>query len=80
MILCSCCVIRHTDLAAAIRALRQENPKAQITLNRVYRHLGKRPVCMDCSPLLVRRINILSAEIIVREEILKGQDIPKRLK
>jgi len=79
MILCSCCVIRQIDLANAIRALLKENPSAQITPNRVYRHLGKRPDCMDCAPLLVRRINILAAEITVKEEILKGQDIPRRL-
>jgi hypothetical protein len=35
---------------------------------------------MECAPLLVRRINILSAEIIVKEEILRGQDVPRRLK
>lgn len=80
MILCSCCVIRQADLADAIRALRRENPNAQVTPNRVYRHLGMRPDCMECAPLLIRRINVLSAEIMIREEILKGEDIPRRLK
>jgi hypothetical protein len=80
MILCSCCTIRQADLTDAIRALRKENPNAQITPNRVYRHIGLKPDCMECAPLLVRRINILSAEIIVKEEILRGQDVPRRLK
>ena len=80
MILCSCCVIRQDDLRDAVRALVAENPKAPITLNRVYRFLGKTPDCTDCSPLLTRRISILAAEIIVKEDILRGQDIPRRLK
>jgi len=80
MILCSCCVIRQNDLRDAVRALVTENPRAPITLNRVYRFLGKTPDCTDCSPLLTRRISILAAEIIVKEDILRGQDIPRRLK
>ncbi|WP_136657745.1 hypothetical protein [Nitratireductor sp. XY-223] len=80
MILCSCCVIRQDELRAAVRALITENPKAPVTLNRVYRHLGRKPDCMDCSPLLTRRISMISADIIVREDILRGQDIPRRLK
>jgi hypothetical protein len=80
MILCSCCVIRQDDVREAIRALVAQNPRAPVTPSRVYRQLGKTPTCMDCAPLLVRRINILAADIIVREQILKGQDIPRRLK
>lgn len=80
MILCSCCVIRQDDVREAIRALIARNPAAPVTPNRVYRQLGKTPTCMDCAPLLVRRINMLAADIIVREQILKGQDIPRRLK
>jgi len=80
MIICSCCVIRQDDLAGAVRALRKENPNAQITPNRVYRALGKRPVCNDCASLIVRRINITAADIIVREELHRGQDVPRRLR
>ncbi|MCB1389718.1 MAG: hypothetical protein KDK12_11355 [Rhodobacteraceae bacterium] len=79
MILCSCCVIRQKDLAEAIRALRRRNPAAPVTPNRVYKELGKTPTCMDCAPLLIRRINVLSAEIMIREEMFKGQEVPERL-
>ena len=80
MILCSCCVIRQEELRTTVRALLSQNPKAPVTLNRVYKHLGRKPDCTDCSPLLTRRINIISAEIIVQEDILRGQEIPRRLK
>ena len=80
VILCSCCVIRQEDLKDAIRALHKQNPSAQITPNRIYKHIGKTPSCMECAPLLVRRINILAADIIVREEVLRGQEIPRRLR
>jgi hypothetical protein len=52
MILCSCAVIRETELRDAIRVLHKENPSAPMTPNRVYRQIGRKPDCMACSPCL----------------------------
>jgi len=80
LILCSCCVIRESELEEAIRSLREQNPNAQITPNRIYREIGRKPECAECTPLLLRRINLLATSIMVNEEVLKGQDFPRRLK
>ncbi len=79
MIICQCCVIRTSELKSAVRELINSNPKAQVTPNRVYRQLGKSPTCAECAPLLIRRINQFAHEIAVRENILKGQEMPRRL-
>jgi hypothetical protein len=80
MILCSCAVIRQEELREAIRKLHSENPRAPITPNRVYRHIGKAPTCMVCAPLLVRRIYRIAHEIIVHEGMLGGEEVPRRLR
>ncbi len=80
MILCSCAVIRQNEMRDAIRELIEKNPKAPVTPNRVYRQMGKSPDCTDCAPLLTRRIQMIYTDIVVNENILKGQDVPRRLK
>lgn len=80
MIICQCCVIRAEELKSAVRTLLQSNPNAQVSPNRVYKLLGKKPNCTDCAPLLIRRINQFAHEIAVNERILKGQDMPRRLR
>ncbi len=80
MILCSCTLIRQADLKPAIRKLHAANPAAPITPNRVYRTLGKKPTCMVCAPLLTRRIYKAASEVIVQENILGGDEEPRRLK
>lgn len=80
MIICQCCIIRTEELKDAVRLLLKSNPNAQVTPNRVYKHLRKSPTCGECSSLLIRRINQFAHEVAVRENILKGQEIPKRLR
>lgn len=80
MIICSCAVITEAEVREAVRVLHRKNPKAAITPARVYRQIGRTPSCMDCAPLLVRRIYKIGYEVVVGEDILKGQEIPRRLK
>lgn len=80
MIICSCAVISDKEVREAIRLLHKNNPSAAITPSRVYKAIGRKPSCMECAPLLVRRIYKIGYEVTVNEDILKGQDVPRRLK
>jgi len=52
LIVCSCTLITSKDIAEAIVALRSNDPCVVITPVLIYRHLGKRPSCGNCLPLM----------------------------
>ena len=52
MIVCSCSMITSKDIAEAVTALRTADPLVVLTPGLVYRHLGKRPSCGGCLPLI----------------------------
>jgi len=54
MIVCSCTMITSKDIAEAVVALRTEDPFVVLTPGLIYRHLGKRPSCGGCLPLISR--------------------------
>ncbi len=54
MIVCSCSVITDKDVAEAVSALRTADPFVVLTPGLIYRHLGKRPSCGECLPLITR--------------------------
>ncbi len=54
MIVCSCSVITDKDVAEAVSALRTADPFVVLTPGLIYRHLGKRPSCGDCLPLIAK--------------------------
>ena len=56
MIICSCARISDRDVEAAIDWMRAADPAAVVTPGKVYRALGKSPVCGGCAPLLVARM------------------------
>lgn len=54
MIVCSCSVITDKDVAEAVLALRTADPFVVLTPGLIYRHLGKRPSCGSCLPLITK--------------------------
>ena len=52
MIVCSCSMITSKDVAEAVTALRTADPLVVLTPGLIYRHLGKRPSCGSCLPLI----------------------------
>jgi bacterioferritin-associated ferredoxin len=52
MIVCSCNLITSKDIAEAVVTLRSNDPFVVITPAVIYRHLGKRPSCGNCLPLI----------------------------
>lgn len=53
MIVCHCQKISDTDIHAAIDWMRASDDMTVITPGKVYRALGKRPVCGGCLPLFM---------------------------
>lgn len=56
MIVCSCAVIRDSELRRIIAEMRAADPMAMITPGRVYHALGKRIRCHGCLPLIFEAI------------------------
>ena len=54
MIICSCSLITAKDVADAVTAIRTADPLVVLTPGLIYRHLGKRPSCGNCMPLITR--------------------------
>jgi bacterioferritin-associated ferredoxin len=52
MIVCSCSMITAKDVADAVTSLRTADPFVVLTPGLIYRHLGKRPSCGSCLPLI----------------------------
>jgi bacterioferritin-associated ferredoxin len=52
MIVCSCNMITARDVEEAVSALRTTDPFVVLTPGLIYRHLGKRPSCGGCLPLI----------------------------
>ena len=54
MIVCSCSMITSQDVADAVTSLRTTDPFVVLTPGLIYRHLGKRPSCGGCLPLITK--------------------------
>ena len=54
MIVCSCTLITAKDVEETVSALRTRDPFVVLTPGLIYRHLGKRPSCGDCLPLITK--------------------------
>ncbi|MGH6864675.1 MAG: (2Fe-2S)-binding protein [Methyloceanibacter sp.] len=54
MIVCSCTMITAKDIAETVSALRTVQPHVVLTPGLIYRHLGKRPSCGNCLPLVAK--------------------------
>ena len=54
MIVCSCSMITSKDVAEAVTSLRTADPFVVLTPGLIYRHLGKRPSCGGCLPLITK--------------------------
>ena len=54
MIVCSCTLITSKDIAEAVTSLRTNDPFVVLTPGLIYRHLGKRPSCGNCLPLITK--------------------------
>jgi bacterioferritin-associated ferredoxin len=52
MIVCSCNMITARDVEETVAALRTRDPFVVLTPGLIYRHLGKRPSCGGCLPLI----------------------------
>ena len=47
-------MITDRDIAEAVSALRTADPFVVLTPGLIYRHLGKRPSCGGCLPLITK--------------------------
>jgi len=47
-------MITAKDIAEAVSALRTADPFVVLTPGTIYRHLGKRPSCGGCLPLITK--------------------------
>ena len=54
MIVCSCTLITSQEISEAVTALRTADPLVVLTPGLIYRHLGKRPSCGCCLPLVAK--------------------------
>ncbi len=54
MIVCSCTMITAREVEEAVSALRTADPFVVLTPGTIYRHLGKRPSCGGCLPLITK--------------------------
>jgi bacterioferritin-associated ferredoxin len=61
MIVCSCTLITSNDIAEAVASLRSHDPFVVLTPGLIYRHLGKRPSCGNCLPLITRATGTTTA-------------------
>jgi hypothetical protein len=61
MIVCSCTLITSKDIAEAIVGLRGNDPLVVITPALIYRHLGRRPSCGNCIPLITWATSMTTA-------------------
>lgn len=73
MIVCSCSRITSRDVAEAVTALRTADPLVVLTPGLIYRHLGKRPSCGSCLPLISKLM------VVYDEEGLSASDARARL-
>ncbi|MGC2341985.1 MAG: hypothetical protein WA453_10470 [Methyloceanibacter sp.] len=73
MIVCSCSMITSRDVAEAVTALRTADPLVVLTPGLIYRHLGKRPSCGSCLPLISKLM------VAYDEEGLSASDMRARL-
>lgn len=62
MIVCSCSMISSEDIAEAVASIRTADPLVVLTPGLIYRHLGKRPSCGGCLPLITRIMVSLDEE------------------
>jgi bacterioferritin-associated ferredoxin len=62
MIVCSCNLITAKDVDDAVDALRTADPFVVLTPGLIYRHLGKRPSCGSCLPLVSKLMVIHDEE------------------
>lgn len=62
MIVCSCSMITAEDVAEAVNAIRTADPLVVLTPGLIYRHLGKRPSCGSCLPLITKLMVALDEE------------------
>ncbi|MBS0572954.1 MAG: (2Fe-2S)-binding protein [Proteobacteria bacterium] len=58
MIVCSCQLIRDTEIHAAIDWMRAADPATVITPGKIYHALGKAPECGGCMRLFVATMRI----------------------
>ena len=54
MIVCSCTMITSKDVAEAVAALRTKDPFVVLTPGLINRHVGVRPSCGSCLPLITK--------------------------
>ena len=73
MIVCSCSMITSKDVAEAVTGLRTADPLVVLTPGLIYRHLGKRPSCGSCLPLISKLM------VTYDEEGLSASDPSARL-
>ncbi len=62
MIVCSCSMITSDDIAEAVTSIRTADPLVVLTPGLIYRHLGKRPSCGGCLPLITKMMVSLDEE------------------
>ena len=66
-------MITSRDVAEAVTALRTADPLVVLTPGLIYRHLGKRPSCGSCLPLISKLM------VAYDEEGLSASDTRARL-
>ena len=57
MIICSCAVISSSDIDKAVAWMKAAEPQVVVTPGKVYRALGKKPVCGGCASLFVAAVH-----------------------
>jgi hypothetical protein len=55
-------MITFEDVAEAVNAIRTADPLVVLTPGLIYRHLGKRPSCGSCLPLITKIMVALDEE------------------
>ena len=73
MIICSCSVITRDDIDRAVAWMRAADPQVMVTPGKVYRALGKKPVCGGCARLFVDAVHSAPSEAI-------STDVPRELR
>jgi len=75
MIICSCAVISSDDIERAVNWMRAADPQTIITPGKVYRALGKRPVCGGCAALFVSTVHSTRSQAIFSDMPLELRNL-----
>jgi bacterioferritin-associated ferredoxin len=79
MIICSCAVISSDEIERTVAWMKAADPQVVITPGKVYRALGKHPVCGGCAKLFVAAVHKPATDGPTTDDT-RTSDVPPELR